>query len=64
MIICGVIVLKDIKIPFKFISNMIMTIIFATVVSYVFMLLKNNLNFVSLWNLILIAPIFLCVYIC
>lgn len=63
MCICGVIVLKTIKIPPIYKKNLVLTIIFMLWLAYVFYILKNILDLSSLWNILILAPVFLCLYI-
>jgi O-antigen/teichoic acid export membrane protein len=63
MCICWYIVLKTIKIPFVYIRSIMFTITISWAVFYIFYILKNILELSSLWNLLLLAPGFLLVYI-
>lgn len=62
MCICWFIVLKMIKIPLMYIKSIALTLIISAGVFYIFYILKNTLELSSLWNLLILAPLFLLVY--
>ncbi|MCD5374910.1 flippase [Candidatus Gracilibacteria bacterium] len=63
MSICGYIVLKTIKIPRIYIINIIYTLGISIGVFYIFLVIKKSLEFSSLWNVLLLAPMMFLTYI-
>jgi O-antigen/teichoic acid export membrane protein len=63
MCICGVVVLKKIRAPFIYIKSIFLTFIFSGILFYWFFYLREQLGLSSIWNAILIAPVFLFIYI-
>jgi hypothetical protein len=63
MCICAWIVLKDVKVPRKYIKSICTTLLFAAWIFYVFHLLKNSLELSVLWNLLLLSPLLLLAYL-
>lgn len=63
MSICWYIVLKTIKVPRIYIINIIYTLWISIWVFYIFLVIKKSLEFSSLWNVLLLAPMMFLTYI-